>query len=187
MDTRAGEVEPDGMPDLATLIERHRDRTGESYEQMARRSGNVLDANGVWKYATRKNRQFPREAETFYALATILRVDVTTVVLAMAASMGIEVRRYGPRIAQLLPPDVDSLTPAQEQLVVDLVDSLLGQQRATRKPARRSRPPARQEGGALSGAEAARVREAAREVGRGATERSDRDDQVGLGRAKRSG
>jgi hypothetical protein len=55
-------------------------------------------------------KEFP-ELATVRILADVLEVDETSIVLSVAASLGIDVRLRGPLFAQLLPAGTDLLSP----------------------------------------------------------------------------
>lgn len=50
------------------------------------------------------------QPDTLRLIARVLELDETTVLLAAGESLGLDVRRRGPMLAQLLPPGTDQLS-----------------------------------------------------------------------------
>lgn len=142
--------EADG-PDLATLIGAHQERTKESFRAMARRSDDRVHHQSLQGWATQPPRGFPKKQETFEALARILDTDVTTVLLAFARSLGLDVRGSGPDESRVLPPVAERLTDRQRDVLLSVLDVMVGPEVA--EPA--------------AGADRARLRRVARKGGRG--------------------
>ncbi len=69
-------------------------------------------------------RRFPK-VETIQAGAATLGVDVTTLVLAFARTLGLEVDRESSRLETRLPPRAGDLTDRQVAAVVSVVDAML--------------------------------------------------------------
>lgn len=108
------------MPDMADLIQRRRD-AGDSYRDIARRTGEVVDFQTVERWHKRAMRQFPRDPEVFTGFARALDENVEQVVLSMAVQLKVPVRRYSE--ANMV-PGLERLSPDQRhafRLLVRLV------------------------------------------------------------------
>ncbi len=114
-----------GQPDLAGLIAAHQQRTHESFRAMARRSGDQLHHQSLQGWAAAPPKAFPKKRETFEQLAQVLDTDVTTVVLAFARSLGLDVRATGPAADRVLPPDAERLTERQRAVLLSVVDVMV--------------------------------------------------------------
>lgn len=115
----------DDGPDLAALIRAHQERTGESFRAMARRSGDRVHHQSLQGWATGAPRGFPKKQDTFAALADVLETDVTTVLLAFARSLGLDVRAAGPEESRVLPPTAAGLTERQREVLLSVLDVMV--------------------------------------------------------------
>lgn len=121
-----GGAQSSGVPTIAELLTAYRDRTGASYEEMARKVGDEINRSTMHKLATEPPKQFPKLARTVELLAQLLEVNVTTVVLAFAAGLGIPVSTSIPRLAQLLPPRADEvLSDRDRDAIIAMIRSLM--------------------------------------------------------------
>lgn len=113
--------DPEGVPTLQELIQTRRTERGWSYRELERRSGGVI-LNQRWhQFANGAQiKEFP-ERRTLLAVAETLEFDVTTVVLAVASSMGMAVQRRGSELAQMLPTKADQLSPPMRDAVLAVV------------------------------------------------------------------
>ena len=95
---------------LHELIRARMEDRGWSYGQLEHRSDGKL-TKGRWQQLGTQSRmsRFP-EPETLRLMARVLELDETTVVLSAAESLGLDVRRRGPVLAQLLPAGTDRLS-----------------------------------------------------------------------------
>ena len=123
MDSATGDGR--AQPDLAGLIGAHQQRTRESFRAMARRSGDRLHHQSLQGWASAPPKAFPKKRETFEQLAEVLDTDVTTVVLAFARSLGLDVRASGPAADRVLPPDAERLTERQRAVLLSVVDVMV--------------------------------------------------------------
>lgn len=90
--SRRMHVQPWGTVTLSELIERARDKTGDSYRELAERAqakGFSLTGSSIHRLAVNPLRTVP-EPQTLRALAYALNETVETVTLASVASLGIE-------------------------------------------------------------------------------------------------
>jgi transcriptional regulator with XRE-family HTH domain len=110
--------DPDVVPDVGALLRAYRDRTGLSTRELERRTGGVVSYQMISRLENGHVRAFPTN-ETILALSEAIGVDVTTVVLGYAKSLGLPVRRIGP--ALVLPQDVDLLTDEQQRYIRDTI------------------------------------------------------------------
>lgn len=77
---------------LAELIERARDKSGDSYRELAeraQRAGFSLNGSSIHRLATSRLRSVP-DTQTLHALSVALDESVETVALASVASLGID-------------------------------------------------------------------------------------------------
>lgn len=116
----------EAMPDLADLIQRRRD-AGRSYRQIARDSGDLIDAPTVERWHKRTMSQFPRDMDTFVGWARALDENVEQVLLSMASQLGVPVPQYDPA-AGILPAGSERLTYEQRRALRALVRSIIDAQ-----------------------------------------------------------
>jgi hypothetical protein len=95
---------------LQQLIRSHMDARGWSYSDLERQSGHAL-SRGRWQQLGSgvQQKRFPDPA-SLSIIAQVLEVDVTTVVLAAAQAVGLDVGRAGGSLAHLLPPGTERLS-----------------------------------------------------------------------------
>jgi hypothetical protein len=100
------------MPTIAELLNNHRDRTGHSYEAMARKSNGELRDSRIHQLTVNKPaiKAFP-DTRTIELLSDLLEVPMTTTILALAASLGLQVDQPGSMLSITLPPGTDNLSP----------------------------------------------------------------------------
>lgn len=121
--------DPPDVPDIAQLLIAYRDRTGESYETMAKRIGDAISDGRLHQLATKPLKNFP-EPRTVIALADLLGLSVSRVVLSLAVSLGIPVREYASALVNSLPPGTDNLTDRDQAAIVAVVRQLVAARRA---------------------------------------------------------
>lgn len=113
----------DGEPvvTLQDLIRARIDERGWTYADLARRSGDQL-SRGRWQQISTGNRlrAFPEPA-SLEAIAAALEVDVTTVLLATARSVGLDARMSGPELAHLLPAGTDLISDQMRDAILTLI------------------------------------------------------------------
>lgn len=114
-------TEADQVLTLQQLIRARMEERGWSYGELERRSGHQL-TKGRWGQLGTGVRQvgFPEPA-TLACIAEVLEVDVTTVVLAAAQTVGLNVRRRGPDLAHLLPAGTDQLPVAWRDAILTVI------------------------------------------------------------------
>lgn len=106
---------------LQGLIRARMDERGWSYGELERRSDGAL-SKGRWQQLGTGVRMaaFP-EPESLLLMSTVLEVDETTVVLCAAQSLGIDARRRGPDLAQLLPAGTDRLSERMRDAILTVI------------------------------------------------------------------
>lgn len=113
----------DGGPvlNLQALIRARMDERGWSYADVAHRTGDEVTRGRLQQLGngTRMSK-FP-DPGTILLLAQALEVDVTAVVLAAAQSLGLDARRRGPDLAQLLPAGTDRLSKPMQTAILAIV------------------------------------------------------------------
>lgn len=117
-----GQTGPDDVP--ATLNQLIRSRMvehGWSYGDLETRSGRAL-TRGRWQQlaTSQMHRRFP-DPSTLSVIATVLDVDVTTVVLAAARAVGLDVRSQAGALAALLPEGTERLPAPMRDAILTLV------------------------------------------------------------------
>ena len=120
---------------MAELLLAYRDRTGASYREMARKVDDELTQARLHQLATRPPGRFPESNYTVELLARLLEVPVTTIVLAFAAGLGLDVRPGSGLLSQALPPGVDELPGEDRDTVVAVARALLRARAESSQPA----------------------------------------------------
>jgi hypothetical protein len=110
----------DDVLTLQALIRARMDDTGRTYADLSYQSGGSLTKGRWQQLGTGRIRAFP-EPPTLIAIAEVLEVDVTAVVLAAAQSLGIDARRRGPDLAQLLPAGTDRLSERMRDAILAII------------------------------------------------------------------
>lgn len=110
----------DDVLTLQALIRARMDDTGWTYADLAYRSNGALTKGRWQQLGAGRIRAFPEPA-SLSRIAEVLEVDVTAVVLAAAQSLGIDARRRGPDLAQLLPAGTDRLSERMRDSILTLI------------------------------------------------------------------
>lgn len=118
-------VDASDVPTIASLLSAYKDSTGASYEEMYRRSGRVLSVARLQQLATAPPREFPKKTRTVEALATLLKVPQSTIVLAFAQSLGIAVTTGMSTLAVHLPPGTEALTDRDRDAILAVIRQLV--------------------------------------------------------------
>lgn len=137
----------DGEPvlTLQALIRARMDERGWSYADLERRSSGPLRdglTKGRWQQLGTGTRQrnFP-EPENINVIAEVLEVDVTTVVLAAAKTVGVDVRFRGPDFAQLLPTGIDRLSSRMRDGLLTIIRAAVAEALAVSDDTEDDQPP----------------------------------------------
>lgn len=112
------------MPTIKDLIRVELDR-GKSVRDLEVDSGGLVKFQTFQELSSRPPRQFPKSVDTITGMAQALQVDVTTVVLAYAKGLGIEVDAAGSLFALRLPPGVDSLDLQMQNALIGVARAAL--------------------------------------------------------------
>lgn len=123
------------VPTITDLLQQYRDRTGDSYEDMARKVGNEITRARMHSLATAPPREFPKNTRTIELLADLLQMSIATIVLSFAAGLGLDVPDRQPLLAITLPPGTDNLTDRDRAAVRAVISSLVEARRAAGPPA----------------------------------------------------
>lgn len=134
LDADGGSQHPHGVPSIADLIAAYRQRTGHSYNDMARRLRNEITSQNLQKMGSLPIRQFPKTPRTIQLLAELLDVSTTTVVLAYASSLGLPVRQAGTMLEVTLPPGTDDLTVEDREAIRLITRQLIDARRQGQPP-----------------------------------------------------
>jgi hypothetical protein len=116
---------------LQALVRTRMDERGWGYADLARRSGDRL-TRGRWQQlgtGVRLNN-FP-EPGNLAAMADALEVDVTTVILATARSLGLPAHRRGPDFAHLLPAGIDQLPEGLQLALLTMIRAIVADKLAS--------------------------------------------------------
>jgi hypothetical protein len=94
---------------------------GWSYADLARRSEQAL-TRGRWQQLGSgvQQRKFP-DPGSLTVIAQVLEIDITTVVLGAARSLGLSVRPTGVDLSQLLPDQTERLSPRMRDAILTLI------------------------------------------------------------------
>ena len=106
---------------LQELIQARRDERGWSYADLEVRADHRITRGRWQQLATNvRVRAFP-ERDNIPVIAAVLEVDETTVVLAAAKSLGLDVRWRGPDLAQLMPAGTDQLSEPVRDAILAVI------------------------------------------------------------------
>lgn len=106
---------------LQELINARRDERGWSYTDLEVRAGHAISRGRWQQLATLKRmRAFP-ERDNIPVIAEVLEVNQTVVVLAVAASLGLDVQWRPPALAQLMPAGTDELSPPVRDAILAVI------------------------------------------------------------------
>jgi hypothetical protein len=114
-------------PGLGELILTGMHERGWSYSDLERASDRAL-TRGRWQQLGSgvPQRKFP-EPGSLTVIAQVLEVDMTTVVLAAARSLGLEVGRRGAELAHLLPVHTDRISERMRDAILTLIRSAVAE------------------------------------------------------------
>jgi len=117
-----------GMP-LHDLIRAGMKERGWSYSDLERASGRAL-TRGRWQQLGSgvAQRKFP-DPSSLSVISEVLEVDITTVVLAAARSVGLDVRTRGTDLAHLLPALTERLSERMRVAILTLVRAAVAETR----------------------------------------------------------
>lgn len=106
---------------LQELIRTRRDERGWSYADLAHRTDHKI-TRGRWQQlgTHTRMRAFP-ERDNIPAIADALEVDQTTVILAVARSLDLDVRWRGPDLAALMPAGTDALSEPVRDAILAVI------------------------------------------------------------------
>lgn len=106
---------------LQELIRTRRDERGWSYADLAHRTDHKI-TRGRWQQLGTHTRMkaFP-ERDNIPAIADALEVDQTTVILAVARSLDLDVRWRGPDLAALMPAGTDALSEPVRDAILAVI------------------------------------------------------------------
>ena len=116
------------MP-LHDLIRAGMQERGWSYSDLERASGRAL-TRGRWQQLGSgvAQRKFP-DPSSLTVISKVLEVDITTVVLAAARSVGLDVRTRGTDLAHLLPALTERLSERMREAILTLVRAAVAETR----------------------------------------------------------
>lgn len=111
----------DSVLPLHELIRAHMKQRGWSYTDLERASGRAL-TRGRWQQlgSGLQQRKFP-DPSSLAVISRVLEVDITTVVLAAALHLGLEVQRRGDGLSELLPAGTHQLSERLRDAILTLI------------------------------------------------------------------
>jgi hypothetical protein len=114
-------AEPDHALPLHDLIQARMQERGWSYSDLERASGRAL-TRGRWQQlgSGAELRKFP-DPGSLTVISEVLEVDITTVVLAAAQTLGLDVRQQGADLSNLLPDRTERLSDRMRDAILTLV------------------------------------------------------------------
>jgi hypothetical protein len=114
---------------LHDLIRAGMKERGWSYSDLERASGRAL-TRGRWQQlgSGAGQRKFP-DPSSLSVISEVLEVDITTVVLAAARSVGLDVRTRGTDLAHLLPALTERLSERMRDAILTLVRAAVAETR----------------------------------------------------------
>jgi hypothetical protein len=114
-------AKPDRALPLHDLIQARMQERGWSYSDLERASGRAL-TRGRWQQlgSGAPLRKFP-DPGSLTVISDVLEVDITTVVLAAAQTLGLDVRRQGADLSSLLPDRTERLSDRMREAILTLV------------------------------------------------------------------
>jgi len=106
---------------LPQLVRARMAERGWSYSDLERRSGRAL-SRGRWQQLGSgvPQKKFPDPA-SLMVIAAVLEVDITTIVLAAAHTVGLDVRHEGGDLAHLLPAGTEQLSDQTREAILTLI------------------------------------------------------------------
>jgi hypothetical protein len=114
-------AEPDHALPLHDLIQARMQERCWSYSDLERASGRAL-TRGRWQQlgSGAELRKFP-DPGSLTVISEVLEVDITTVVLAAAQTLGLDVRRQDAELSNLLPDRTERLSDRMRDAILALV------------------------------------------------------------------
>lgn len=127
-DDPSGHDEP--VVALDALIRACMQQRGWSYADLERASGRAL-TRGRWQQLGSgvPQRKFP-DPESLTVMSRVLEVDVTTVVLAAARTLGLDVHHRGSGLSHLLPAETARLPVRMRDAILALIRAAVSETRA---------------------------------------------------------
>ncbi len=131
----------DDVLNLQQLVRARMDERGWGYADLARRSGDRL-TRGRWQQIGTGVRltKFP-DPLSLQAMADALEVDVTTVILAAARTLGLDAHRRASDFAQLLPNGTDRLSQPMQDALLTIIRAAVLESLAAAEPSSESPVP----------------------------------------------
>jgi hypothetical protein len=106
---------------LHELIRARMDDRGWTYGQLEHRSDGQLTKGRWQQLGTQTRVSRSPEPDTIRVLARVLEIDETTIWLSVGESLGLDVTRRGPMLAQLLPAGTDQLSDRMRDAILAII------------------------------------------------------------------
>lgn len=127
------------VPTIRELIQRAVD-DGKSYRALEESSGGRVKYQMFQKLATKPPLQFPKDRDTIEGIAAALEIPESTVVLAYARGIGLDVTTDS-LLADLLPRGTEDLDIEMQNAIVAVVRAAIRMQRGQRNASADSSTP----------------------------------------------
>ncbi|MHA7145479.1 hypothetical protein ACX80U_12250 [Arthrobacter sp. TmT3-37] len=112
------------MQSISELLRHEKDASGLSYRDLVERAskaGYSLKFQYLNELVTAGPKSWPKNPDTFRAIAAILRTSEKAVVLAYAASLGLDVADPTSALASRLPAGTEKLSPSMQDALIAVV------------------------------------------------------------------
>ncbi len=112
---------------LPELIRARMQEHSWSYGDLERHSGRVL-TRGRWQQlgSGAQQKKFPNPA-SLTAIAAVLQLDITLVVLAAAQGVGLGVQHPGGDLARMLPPGTEQLSERMRNAILTMIGAAIAE------------------------------------------------------------
>jgi len=126
--------DPGSTPTLRSLIRARMSERGWSYADLERESGRAL-SRGRWQQlgSAAAQQKFPNP-DSLKIIADVLQIDVSSVVLAAARAVGLDVPAPGSEFANLLPAGTERLSGPMRHALLTLIRAAVAESTGDRVP-----------------------------------------------------
>lgn len=119
MESSRERLDNSGVPSIRDLICAALG-AGKTVRQLEDDSDGRVRFQTFQELANHAPKQFPKDTKTIAGMAAALRVPESTVVLAYAVGLGIDIQDGRSGLTHRLPPGVDRLDPAMQDAIITL-------------------------------------------------------------------
>jgi hypothetical protein len=122
------------VPTITDLIRGALDDEGRTVRDLERDSGYQVKFQTFQELANRAPRQFPKETKTITGMARALNVSETSIVLAYAQGLGIQIDGVANTFALRLPADVATIEPDMQNAIINMARAAVKRHRLGPNP-----------------------------------------------------